>query len=133
MIRVYDAKLAIFEMLDPALVQVIDDSLAAFAAADERGVICFYGYRADVLGDEAAVWFHPHRALDGYKITALRRHKRFIEDLQKRYRVLYGSVDPESKLACKWLTWLGFVPTEHTLEINGKTVLIAVREASNGN
>lgn len=128
MIRTFDAKLALFEMLDPALVLVIDESLEAWAAADERGIICFYGYRADVLGDEAAVWFHPHRPLDEYKITALRRHKHWIEDLLHRYKTLYATVDTNFAKACRWLEWLGFVPTDRTLDVAGTTARVLIRQ-----
>jgi hypothetical protein len=133
MIRIYDAKLALFSAPDPTLVFVIDQSLQAWAVADERGVICFYGYSADMLGDEARVWFHAERPLDGYKITALRRCRRFVQDLQVRYATLYGTVDPESEIACKWIAWLGFKQTDNVIDVNGKRVLVAVREARDGN
>lgn len=132
MIRTYDAKLAIFSGLDPMLVQVVDRSLEAWAVADERGVICFYGYAADMLGEHAAVWFHAHRPLEGYKTTALRRCHRFIEELQRRYPTLYGTIDLEDRVATKWLRWLGFTLTEHEMEVEGKTVAVAVREVTNG-
>jgi hypothetical protein len=98
MIRIYDAKLALFSAPDPTLVFVIDQSLQAWAVADERGVICFYGYSADMLGDEARVWFHAERPLDGYKITFAPALPPLRPGPPRRYATLYGTVDPESEL-----------------------------------
>lgn len=132
MIREYDAKLAVFSGMEPALVQVIDLSMVARAVEDEHGLLCFYGYAADMLGSEAKVWFHAARPLDGYKIAFLRRCRRFIEELQGRYETLYGTVDPESAVACRWLHWLGFWPID-SITVNGKTVnVLAYRREPNG-
>lgn len=64
------------------------------------------------LSDTAYVWLITTEEVERHPLVFVRWSQELIKELQKRYRVIYGHIDPAFAKSVVWLKWLGFTIRE---------------------
>jgi hypothetical protein len=80
-----------------AVVNKEDKPLALFGVVPDTG-------DADV----GLVWLLASDELARYPFFVLRNTRRWIDELQQQYRVLWNHIDARNELHIRWLQWSGF-------------------------
>lgn len=82
------------------------------AVADGRGrPVALFGVVPDARApDVGLVWLLASERLAEHPFFVLRRSREWVEELQRRYRVLWNYIDARNELHLRWLLWCGFAP-----------------------
>lgn len=71
-------------------------------------VACMWGLIPPcLLSDRAYMWLLTTNIVDEHKFLFIRYSQRYVEDMLKVYRELYGFVVVGNDKALRWLKWLG--------------------------
>lgn len=81
----------------------------AFTGMADGVIMCIFGVSsATVLSDEAFPWLLTAQGMPRHAKMFLRLNLAFINDMKRRYRLLWGLVCETNATSIRWLSWLGF-------------------------
>ena len=95
-----------------APVQVLIDGVNesdAYTVKTPDGTPCaIFGTRDSGYTESGVVWMLGTDDLTTNSKTFLRFSKRWLDELHKKYRLLYNVIDARNDVHLRWLNWMGF-------------------------
>ena len=67
-----------------------------------------FGTRDSGHPESGVVWLHGTDDLVANRLTFLRHSRMWLNELHKKYRLLWNVIDARNELHLTWLDWLGF-------------------------
>jgi hypothetical protein len=97
---------------DPLTVleQGVNDSDPCYAVVNEQDrPLALFGVVPDTVDEDVGlVWLLGSDELAEHPFFVLRNSRKWVEILQRRYRVLWNHIDARNELHMRWLQWSGF-------------------------
>ena len=91
------------------LIDGITESDPCFTIKTARGEPCgLFGVRDAGHSQSAVVWMLGTDDLTANARTFLRFSRKWLDELHKKYRLLYNVIDARNEVHLHWLEWLGF-------------------------
>lgn len=91
------------------LVDGVMHSRPCYAIKTRRGRPCgIFGTRDSDHPESGVVWLLGTNDLTAESRTFIRNSKRILDELHKKYRVLYNVIDARNTVHLRWLEWMGF-------------------------
>jgi hypothetical protein len=91
------------------LVDGITESRPCYTIETRGGSACgIFGTRDSGYPDCGVVWMLGTDDITTNSRTFLRYSRGWINELHKKYRLLYNVIDARNKIHIEWLSWMGF-------------------------
>ena len=90
-----------------ALEEAFGISKHIYSAFFNRKILCMGGV-ADAPCDAGVPWLLGTEELPKYGKSLLKESRKWINVVEKEYRILYNFVDTRNAPSKRWLNWLGF-------------------------
>jgi hypothetical protein len=86
-------------------------SVPCYTAADRQdSPVAVFGVAPDTHNrDIGMVWLLGSVELVNHQVFVLRQSRKWVEELQRHYKVLWNCVDARNEVHIRWLKWCGFV------------------------
>ena len=91
------------------LINGIRQSTPCYTVKTRDGKPCgIFGTRDSGYPESGVVWMLGTNNLTANGITFLRHSRLWIDELHKKYRLLYNVIDARNEVHLHWLDWMGF-------------------------
>ena len=91
------------------LIDGINQSNPCFTVKTEDGIPCgIFGTRESGHPDSGIIWMLGTDDLTSNRFTFLKQCRNWVDELHKKYRLLYNVIDARNEVHLHWLDWMGF-------------------------
>lgn len=91
------------------LVESWDASVASWLIVDSSGLpIGIFGVAPHLVPNVGIAWLMGTEGMEREALSIARQTRRYVEELQKFFSVLWANVDARNELSMKWLEWADF-------------------------
>ena len=92
-----------------ALYESWEGSTAAWLIVDPSGLpMAVFGVAPHLVPGLGIAWLIGTDGVDKAALSVARQTRRYVEELQSLYPILWANVDARNELSMKWLEWSGF-------------------------